>query len=76
MERAKTPAELAYELSTPLPAEMPEHLLRLECALMRSLGLTVPYRTLAKRWGIGEAPTRRIMEEAEGLTVVVTTGAP
>ena len=75
MERAKTPAELAFELSVPLPEAMPEHLLRLEYALMRSLGLAVPYRTLAKRWGIGEAPTRRIIEEAEGLTVVVAVDA-
>lgn len=66
----KTPAELAYELVAPAPEPMPEHLARLECALMRSLGLPIPYRTLAKRWGIGEGPTRRIIEEAEGLQIV------
>ena len=70
----KTRLELAVEVGGALPVEIPEHLARLEAALMRALGVPCPYRQMAKRWGVGEGVARRLIEESDGLQIIIKEG--
>lgn len=67
----KSKIELAVEVGNPLPENVPEHLARLEAALMRALGLQHPYRKMAKRWGVGVGVARRIVEESLGIVITI-----